>query len=70
MYEVSDSANTVHSEKITTTPLCVVVTDGSIEYQINGDRKNLAGGARLDISAGTTYATIVGPNGCNYVLGE
>lgn len=48
----------------------IMVTDGSITFEIAGQKKVLFPGQRLDISAGTLHSALVGESGVIYIIGE
>jgi quercetin dioxygenase-like cupin family protein len=48
----------------------ILVTDGSITFDITGQKKTLSPGQRLDIPAGDLHSAQVGENGVIYIFGE
>jgi hypothetical protein len=70
IYEWSDGPGTVyephsHQDKVT-----IFVTEGTLEFTINGETKQLRAGDRVDVPPLTAHEALVGPNGCQLVVGE
>ncbi len=70
VYEWSDKSGTVYPEHSHTDKVTIFVTEGSIELTINGQAHLLKAGDRFDIPLQAPYSALVGPQGCQYVIGE
>ena len=70
VYEWQDKAGTeypVHQHK---GRVSLFVTDGSITYDFEGEKKEVLPGQRFDVPVGTTHSAVVGPQGCIMIVGE
>ncbi len=70
VYEWQDKPGTVyplhqHQDKVT-----IFITEGSLELTLNGATHSLRAGDRFDIPPQTEHSAVVGPSGCQYVVGE
>lgn len=70
VYEWSDKSGAVYPEHTHQDKVTMFVTEGSIELTINGQSHSLKAGDRFNIPPQTPHSAIVGPNGCQYVVGE
>ena len=46
------------------------ITDGSIEMNVAGEVFMLSVGKRYNVAPHTKHSAVVGPDGCNFVVGE
>jgi mannose-6-phosphate isomerase-like protein (cupin superfamily) len=70
IYEWSDSPNTVyethsHQDKVT-----LFVTEGTITFTFAGETKQLRAGDRINVPPRIPHSALVGPAGCQLVVGE
>ena len=70
VYEQQDPAGTVITERSHSGIVCVIVTDGSITYDLNGEKKEIVAGGRVNIPANAPYSAVVGPTGWIGIIGE
>lgn len=70
VHEWQDAPGTVHSEHSHLGKTTIMVTDGSITFDMAGQMKVLSPGQRLDIPAGTPHSASVGESGVIYIVGE
>ncbi len=70
VYEWSDKAGTVYKEHSHQDKVVIFITEGSIDFTIDGQIKTLKAGDRLNIPPHSPHSAVVGPSGCQYVVGE
>ncbi len=70
IYEWQDAAGTIYPEHAHQGKVTLFVTDGSIEVTISGVARTLRTGDRLDVPPRTHHFAVVGPSGCQFVVGE
>ena len=70
VYEWSDKPGTVYQEHTHQDKVTIFVTEGSIEVTIKGLVQALKAGDRLNIPPLIPHSAVVGPEGCQYVVGE
>jgi quercetin dioxygenase-like cupin family protein len=70
IYEWSDAPGTVYPENAHADKVVIYVTEGSLQLEIQGQIHQLLTGDRFDVPPQTPHAAIVGPEGCQYVVGE
>ncbi len=70
VYEWTDPAGTTYPEHIHKGKVSIYVTDGSITFDFEGERKEVVAGQRLDIEPGKLHSAVVGPNGWIVIVGE
>lgn len=70
IYEESEVAGTVHETHVHVYDVAIFVTEGVLEVKINGEKKELSAGDRINIPKNTPHSTLSGPSGCQYVIGE
>lgn len=70
VYEWQDPAGTVYQEHSHAGEVSVMVTDGSITFDIQGKKKEIVAGQRLNIPPATPHSAIVGPAGWIVIVGE
>lgn len=70
IYEWQDKAGTVYEEHSHQGKVVLLITDGSIDFTINGVTHHLKTGDRMDVSPATLHSAVVGPAGVQYVVGE
>ena len=69
-YEQQDPAGTVYPKHSHPGKVSIQVTDGSITYDLNGEKKEIVAGGRLNIPANAPYSAVVGPTGWIGIIGE
>lgn len=70
VYEWSDGPGVVYGEHQHEGAVTIFVTEGALSLTISGETKELRAGDRFDIPALTPHSALVGPDGCQYVVGE
>lgn len=70
VYEWQDAPGTVHAEHAHGGRHAIMVTDGSITFEMGGQTKVLSPGQRLNIPAGEKHTAVVGEGGAIYIVGE
>lgn len=70
VYECSDAPSLVYAEHQHDEKVALIVTEGTLLVKMSGQTKELLPGDRIDIPAHTLHSGVVGPQGCQYVVGE
>lgn len=70
VYEWSDEPGVVYDEHQHQDRVTIFITEGSLAIEINGEIKNLLPGDRFDVPPQVPHRGVVGPSGCQYVVGE
>jgi quercetin dioxygenase-like cupin family protein len=70
VYEWKDEPGTVYPEHLHQDKVSIFITDGSLELMIGDERHLLKTGDRFDITPQVLHSGVVGPLGCQYVVGE
>lgn len=70
VYEWTDAPGIVYTEHIHQGPVTIFVTEGDVVLKIGNETKGLRAGDRLDVPVQTPHSAVVGPHGCQYVVGE
>jgi len=70
VFEWSDEPNYTYSEHEHSFETLLVITKGSIWFEIGGREYNLKEGDELLVSPQTKHKAKVGPEGCWYIVGE
>ena len=70
VYEWQDPAGTVYEEHEHQGKTTVWLTDGSIVFDINGEKKELQAGDRYDVPPKTKHTAVVGPEGWIVIVAE
>jgi quercetin dioxygenase-like cupin family protein len=70
VYEWQDAPNAVHQEHSHQETHAIIVTDGSITIETNGQKKELTPGQRIDIPAEQKHTAGAGSEGAIYIIGE
>ncbi len=70
IYEWSDAPGTTYPEHQHQDKVVLFITEGSLELTMGGQTHELRPGDRLDIPPETPHLATVGPEGCQYVVGE
>ncbi len=70
IYEWSDAPGTEYPEHSHRDKVVIFITEGSLTLRIKGEAKELRAGDRYDIPPQTPHAATVGPEGCQFVVGE
>jgi quercetin dioxygenase-like cupin family protein len=69
VYEWKDEAGTEYPEHAHKGRVALYITKGSITFY-GGIEKTISVGERFDVPVGVVHSAIVGPEGCEYVVGE
>jgi len=69
VYEWKDEPNTVYAEHKHKGRVSLYVVNGSVAFsgEIN---KKLGAGERFDVPVGLKHSAVVGPEGCDWIVGE
>ena len=70
VYETQDAPGAIYEEHKHEGKVPLFVTEGLFEITLLGQNKHLVAGERVDIPKDTPYSAVVGPNGCQLVVGE
>lgn len=70
IYEWQDSAGTVYEEHSHKGKVSLFVTDGSITFDFQGEKREVVAGERFDVPIGALHSAIVGPKGWIVIVGE
>ena len=70
VYEWKDEPGTVYNAHQHQGKVSIFITEGTIELTIAGIAHTLRAGNRLDIPPQVPHSAVVGPHGCQYVVGE
>lgn len=70
VYEWQDSAGTVYEKHKHKGKVSLFVTDGSIEFNLDGKKKVIKANERFDVPVGVPHSAIVGPDGWIVIVGE
>ena len=54
-----------HQDKVS-----MFITKGSLEFDFSGQKKVITAGERMDVPPKTIHSAIVGPEGCDYIVGQ
>lgn len=69
IYEWKDKPNVKYEEHEHKGKVSLYIISGSVTF--SGDfSKTLVAGDRFDVPVGAKHSAIVGPNGCEYIVGE
>jgi quercetin dioxygenase-like cupin family protein len=70
VYDWSDPAGTVYEEHAHQGNVSMFVTDGSITFDFEGEKRVVKAGERFDVPVGKPHSAVVGPGGWIVVVGE
>jgi quercetin dioxygenase-like cupin family protein len=70
VYEWKDEPSSEYKEHTHRGKTAFYVLAGSIEIYINGEVKLFRKGDRFDAPVGVPHSAKVGPDGCEYIVGE
>ena len=70
VYEHQDLPGTVYPEHSHQGKVSIFVTDGSINFDFNGKKKEILAPNRFDIPKNTPHSATVGPNGGIMIIAE
>lgn len=70
VYEWQDPAGTTYPEHSHKGKVSLFVTDGSITFNIAGEKKEIIANTRFDVPVDTPHSAIVGPHGWIVIVGE
>lgn len=70
VYEWQDPAGTVYEEHEHQGRTTVWLTDGSIVFDLSGEKIELKAGDRFDVPPRTKHSAVVGPEGWIVIVGE
>lgn len=70
VYEHQDPAGTIYPEHSHQGKVSLFVTDGSITFDFNGEKKEIIAPRRFDVPVGVSNSAVVGPQGWIVIIGE
>jgi len=70
VYETQDAPGAIYEEHTHKDKVTVFVTEGTFEITISDQVTNLVAGERSNIPPNVPYSAVVGPGGCQLVIGE
>ncbi|MDO8604689.1 MAG: hypothetical protein Q7K40_04850 [bacterium] len=71
VYEWHDEPNVEYSKHEHKGKVTIFVIKGDVTFIFkNGEEKIICSGERLDVPIGIEHSAIIGPKGCDYVVGE
>ncbi len=70
VYEHQDPAGTIYPEHSHQGKVSLFVTDGSITFDFNGQKKEIIAPSRFDVPVGVPHSAVVGPQGWIVIVGE
>ena len=70
VYEAQDAPEAIYEEHQHQGKVAIFVAEGSFEITVANKPRNLMAGDRFNIAPATPYSAVVGPHGCQLVIGE
>lgn len=70
IYEWQDAPGTVYEAHYHQGKVTIWVTDGSIMFNLNGEKKEIKPTERFDVPTGVSHSAVVGLQGAIYIVGE
>ena len=70
VYERSEAPDTTCPERSHQDKVTIFISEGSLQVDIAGEQKALRAGERINIPPNTPHSVVVGPDGCQLVIGE
>jgi mannose-6-phosphate isomerase-like protein (cupin superfamily) len=70
VYETQDAPEAIYEEHTHAGQVTLFITEGAFNISLAGVLKPLTVGDRVTIPKGTPYSAVVGPHGCQLVVGE
>jgi glyoxylate utilization-related uncharacterized protein len=70
IYEWQDKSGAVYEEHEHDGKVVLLITEGAIDFTIDGVTHHLKTGDRMDVPPHTPHSAVVGPEGVQYVVGE
>jgi quercetin dioxygenase-like cupin family protein len=70
IYEWQDAPGTVYPTHAHKGKVTIFVTDGSVLFDFNGEKKEIKVSERFDVPTGVSHSAVVGPRGAIYIVGE
>mgnify|MGYP000131847363 CR=1 FL=1 len=70
VYDWSDPAGTTYDEHSHEGKVSLFVTDGSIIFDFQGEKREVKAGERFDVPVGKPHSAVVGPEGWIVVVAE
>ncbi len=70
VFEEQEASGAIYPEHSHKEKVVIFITEGSMEITVLGSVKLLTAGDRFNIPPNTPYSMVVGPNGCQFVVGE
>lgn len=70
VYEWQDKPDATYPEHAHKGNVSIYVTDGSITFDFEGQKKEVIANQRFDVPPGKKHSAVVGPQGAIYIVGE
>jgi quercetin dioxygenase-like cupin family protein len=70
VYDWDDAPGTVYEAHAHKGKVSLFVTDGSITFDFEGEKREVKAGERFDVPIGAVHSAVVGPQGWLVVVGE
>lgn len=70
VYEWQDKVGTVYNEHAHQGKVSIFVTDGSITFDFEGEKREVKAGERFDVPVGAHHSAVVGPQGWIAIIAE
>ncbi len=70
VYENQDAPGAIYEEHQHQDKVTVFVAEGAFEIKVAGNTKRLTAGDRYNFIPQVPYSAVVGPDGCQLVIGE
>jgi quercetin dioxygenase-like cupin family protein len=70
IYEWKDEPGKIYELHHHEGKVSMFITKGSIEFDFNGEKRLIQAGERIDIAPNTEHSATVGPEGCEYIVGQ
>lgn len=70
VYSWHDEPGTQYNSHAHKGKVSMFITQGSVTFNLNGSKHVVKSGERFDVPVGVEHTAEVGPNGCDYVVGE
>ena len=68
--ERQDAPGAVCAPQVCNHKTSLFVTDGSITFDFEGEKREVKAGERFDVPTGKAYTTVAGPGGMIAIVGE
>jgi mannose-6-phosphate isomerase-like protein (cupin superfamily) len=69
-YVWRDAAETFYPDHTHNQLTAHIILDGQMTLTMNGKTETYRAGDRCDVPAGVVHSALIGPRGCQYLIGE